>query len=250
MTDNFAPENNETPTIENFKEVLVGPGKKYETEEDALKGLYHSQQHIQKLETEAAERKAKMEESKVLEDVLAAIDARNKEQPAITPPVQGLTPQGTIPVPQEPEPEVNMEEAVLKVIEQQREQESYERNYNSALETLDNRFGSRRAVNEAVEKRAKELGVGINFFKETARKTPKAFLELMGTSSKQTSAGVTPTPLNTTAVVQKNLSEIAQPGTYRYYQKLRKEDPRQYKAQYQTMMKMLDADPDAFYERT
>lgn len=257
-TENFAPES--TPSSltppSDYKEALVGPGKKYENEQEAIKALYHSQNHISKLEAEAAERERKLSEAKALEDVLSAIDGRNLEQPAI-PASQGqpgLTPQQPHKAVEEPAPkEVNMEEAVRNILNQQREQEAAENNLQKAVEALDSRYGSRRATNEAVDQKARDLGISVSFLQDAARKSPKAFLQLMGSSSPastQSFAGVTPTSINSSAFVEKNLSSQPQPGTARYYKALKKSDPAAYKRNYASMMKALEADPARFYERT
>ena len=139
---------------------------------------------------------------------------------------------------------------VRKYVSEDHQERTREQNMNQAVTALDAKFGSRAATNQAVEAKAAELGVSVNFLKDMAQRTPKGLLELMDASSKpRSTAGRIPQDTNSASVTLSTQAGKPQPGTYRWYQDLRKTDPRQYKRVYKQQMKDMVDNPDKFYER-
>jgi len=251
-------------TPEEIRSQLIGADKKYKSEEEALKGLFHSQNHIQTLEREAAAREVALSqakaESKSVNDILAAIDAKKLEQPVVpsapinndglNPPVQETTAS------EAPMSKETLQELVQQYVDEDRTLRTKESNFNKAVTALDGKYGSRKATNEAVQAKATELGVDVGMLKSMAEQSPSGFLKLMSDGSqnqaKEKSVGATPSSINTEAFSKHAPASAGapKPGTHRYYRALKKSDPGLYKRTYQQQMKEMAADPDAFYERT
>lgn len=250
---NFAPAAAPTEPTD-FKAALVGEGMKYQTDEDALKALYHSQAHIAKLEQEAAEREqqvaAKLAEQKTLEDILASIDGRKTEQPPVAP-IQGLTPPVAPTVPVEAPEKQDLEVLIQEALTRHQTEKQIADNFARAVQTLDGKYGSRDATNQAVASKAAELGVNVKFLQDLAERSPDGFLKFMAASTSSPQAGPVPKGLNTASLLKHTPGTgPAQPGTYRWYQDLKKSNPAQYRKVYKQQMADMAADTDKFYERS
>lgn len=249
---NFAPAAAPTePT--SYVEALVGENKKYATTEEALKGLHHAQSHITKLEEEAAQLRnshdATVAEQKTIAEILAAIDAKKTEQPQTA--LETITPAVAQTVPTVNMEEVDLEALVQEVIRKDHSVRQTEQNFNQAVRTLDAKYGSRDKTNQEVAKRATELGVGVEFLKDLAQRSPDGFLTVMASSpSKPADVSPIPTGINTSSLLKHAPGGPPPAGTYRWYQELKKSNPKQYRQLYSQQMQAMSTDPDKFYERT
>ena len=125
-----------------------------------------------------------------------------------------------------------------------------DQNMQKAVTALDAKFGSRTATNQAVSKKAEELGVTVEFLKDMAKTSPDGFLKVMKVGSTEPTGGGIPSDVNSSLIEKHAPNKPATPGTYRYYQELRRTDPAAYRrVEAQAMAEVL-ADPDKFYERT
>lgn len=69
---------------------------------------------------------------------------------------------------------------VLNQLSEKEIREAEQRNFMEALSVLEQKHGSKAMVDTKVEQRAQELGLTIEDMARTARRSPKAFFELMG----------------------------------------------------------------------
>lgn len=167
------PPQSTAPTVPDSLKELVGEGKKYATVEKALEALPHAQAHILRLEQEAAELRKKAEQAQDTGKMYEMVQELLKQRETATPNAAPLDEQAL--------------EALLDRKLTAREQEQVAtRNAEHVREALKGKFGEK--AQEVFESRAKELGVGVGFLTDLAKKSPAAALKLMGVESAPASA--------------------------------------------------------------
>lgn len=196
---------------------LVGEGKKYKTVEDLVAGFYHAQNHIATLEQEHEEYRGKMseyeEKLKGSQSVLDALEQRNA------------------PSQDKPTRLTSDEEAIRSLVEQVVEQKSsakvQEENLQKANAKAFEMYGE--SAKEKVAEAASNLGVSIEFLRNTAKTSPAAFAKLVGEnvqSGTSTAKGASPQPSN---VNPNSLPKHNGEKDGNYYKQLRRENPRLFK---------------------
>jgi hypothetical protein len=163
---------------------------KYESVEQALDALLHSQTHIRTLEGENSELKTTASKITELEQALQRLQgsAPNKEQP--TPKTEGNS--GGL-----------SEEAAREIARREfgaiRQTEAAMDNLKSVNQQLINKYGSEEKAREAVKLKAVELDMSLKEFEELSKVKPKAVLAYFG--------GGSATPIST------NSSTVRVPNT-------------------------------------
>ena len=162
--------------------------QKYNSLEDAINSIPHSQKHISTLEQENKKLKEAMEalqreqeNRKKVEDTMDAVKA--PEQP-------------------QAKPEMSQDELVAlidQVMGQKKQQETAESNQATVANALLEKFGDRQAAEKAYIEKAKELDIPVEMLNEMARKSPKAALAYFGTAAPSVPAKTTGS-MNTAAL--------------------------------------------------
>lgn len=213
MTNIFAtPQDNE---VSNPLEALVGEGRKYKSVEDLAKAQLAAQEHIQRLEAENGEFRTGLQR-----DILQ----REQQLQATTPPAQApdqRQDQRNVP------PQEDLAERIREVTRQDREAERTAANITDVTNRLTEVYGSDDAANKAVTARAAELGVSVKFLQDVAATSPAAFYAQMSLDAKPSPAPAPRGQLNTGALHNQNAGS-AKPGTYKYYEEIRKTNPKLY----------------------
>jgi hypothetical protein len=197
-------------------ESLVGEDKKFKSPEDLAKGKMESDQFIEQLKKEQAELREELSKRLTSEEVLEKIREANQQQ--------GQS-QGDNTSPQLSEERLS--ELVKKSLESTRTEETKLNNVQSVDQQLVNQFGDK--AGEWLVNKAKDLGVSVNFLQDVASTSPQAFFNTVGLN--QTNLGkasVTQGSVNTTVMSQVNTAGQPQHGTKKFYDQLRKENPRKY----------------------
>lgn len=159
---------------------LIGEGKKYSTVEKALEALGHSQAHISKIETENAQLRTVAEKAVDTEKLYETVQELLKAQ-------EGKTPNAA-PV------DASSIESLLDRKLTEREQRNLENaNADTVKQALVTKFGDKETAQKMFDEKAKELGIGVGFLTDLAKKSPKAVLEYFGVKN----AG-SPAPTRTT----------------------------------------------------
>lgn len=162
---------------------LVGEGKKYSDINKALESIPHAQTHIQKLEAELAEVRAKLQASTSVEETLKQFKAQQEQGKPTSQPV-GL-------------------EDIAGLIESklsEREKQSVaSKNQTEVVSKLTEQFGDKGKAEEAFVKKAKELGVSVSHLDDLAKTSPKAIFALFGTGSKPSGKGSYESSVNSQA---------------------------------------------------
>ena len=238
----FDETTNEIP--ENPLETLVGEGKKYSDVNELAKAKIYADRTISDRERELAELREDLNKRLTAEQLLEEI-RQNKQpansQAAVTPPPVTNANEKTTPV--------DLQAEIRKVMEEQNRTSQAQTNLSVVADKLVEVFGSEDTANRIITQKAKELGVSTQFLQSVATQSPKAFFAQIGLTPEQTRVNSTPSTPRSEVAVNVNLNNGPKPGTYAYFETMRKENPKAYfnpKTQIQ-MANLAMEKGDAFY---
>lgn len=168
---------NDDPVAKKLAELKREDGTpKYESVDKALDSLVASQEYIKKLEDEAKEAKARLEnldkqvkDAASYEDVLAKLDS-SKENPTQETPVNGGLDEEVA------------EKLVDEILSKRQVKETQKKNFDAVNQALLEKYGTE--ANKEVKKKAAELGMGVNDMLALAHKSPAAVLGFFGETHK------------------------------------------------------------------
>ena len=200
--------------LENPIDAYVGPDRKYKTAADFVKGFENGQVHIATIEAENREYRESLQRD---------IDAQRAR--LNTPPSQ----EGNQPVRQEDQRanEQDLVERIREVNRQDRAAEKQAANLATATDRLVEVFGDADAAKARVKARAAELGVSVKFLMDSASQSPAAFFATMELDRAPRSAPAPRSDVNS-AALNTQTSGTAKPGTYAYFEEIRKTNKRLY----------------------
>jgi hypothetical protein len=224
-TDTTNQNNTSSNNLSDKVSELVGEGKKYATEAEALNALVHAQTHISTIETENQTLREKLDNAKKVEDVLSKLDAQ--------------VDNATTNTQQEVDP-VDIDALLEEKLTLREKQAVQINNKNSVNSKMVEMFGD-KAQDQMLTK-ANELGMTVEQMQATAENSPNAFLAWFKAPVTQTNQQSIDSEINTTDF-QSN--EEVKVDTYAYFEKMRKENPTQYydpKTQYR--MTQLSGNPE------
>lgn len=228
MTDIFTPvatttqQPNETQQTQDFYSELVGDGKKFKDNEALARSKYEADQHIDRLQKEMKGLREDLNARLTLEALVDKLEQRQ------TQPQQGnldntnaRTPSGTDIDQSNINPQLidSLVDKKLSDFEKSRR-----RSENAALvqKELRDRFGDNYVVH--LENEAQKMGVGKEFLNNLAAEEPRAFLQLFPNQRQQN------VDLNTSprSSVQSAFKPSNNSRTEKYYEQLRKDNPKLY----------------------
>lgn len=222
--------------LENPLADYVGEGRKYSNVADLVKGYENGQVHIARIEQENREYREKLQ---------ADIDAQ-RARLANTPPSQ--EPNQMAPNADQRTSEQDLVERIREVNRQDRVAEKQANNLEVATNKLIDTFGDAEAAKERVKTRAAELGVSVKFLMDSASQSPAAFFATMELEKAPRPTAAPRSDVNT-AALNTQVPGNAKPGTYAYYEELRKTNPKLYnspKVQLQMHTAAMES-PDTFF---
>jgi chromosome segregation ATPase len=225
MSDIFADaSSNSQQTDDNDLSAWIGEGKKYPDAETALKALPHAQRHIAQLEEEASKLRnqvgtleQRVEEPKPAEDKTSEILDQVKRLAAVK----------TQPAETQQFDETALVGLVDKHLDQRTAQAAREANRKAAQNALVEVFGDRQKASDALKAKAEELDMTVAQLTELGETSPKALVSYFtkAEANPNTESKPNPTPVN---VNQELDSQNLIPGTKRYFDHMRKTDPKRY----------------------
>jgi hypothetical protein len=244
--------------------LLVGPGKKYKDIQALAASRLEADKHIARIEDEnrriheeLVKRTADTSGVKNLTDLLTStLKLGPQNQPA--------TPAGSPPSPTAGSTQVDpraIEGLVTKILDERVTERERTANAQTVYAGLTKQYGSDNDAKTAVTKRSAELGMSPAKLMDLARTSPQAFFSIMGinpgpaatthagtdvSTSIQTTGRTTASPAAATGS-----TGTAKPGTFAYYEGLRKAEPKKYwTAEVQkNLYNDLNANPDFFWGR-
>jgi hypothetical protein len=203
------------PTIETPKfEDLVGEGKKYKTTDDAARAIIEKDKFIQRL----------LEEKRTVEeDLKTRINMQEFLDRVQTP----VSPQPVLQPVTNPQPAPASEltaEQIEKLVQQQIANREAETARSRNLLTVQGRLQETLGENYAtqVKQRARDLGLDIQYFNDTAARSPQAFFELMGLNRPREELTTLPRGTSNPPTPSGTVKNFA------YFNKMRKENPVEY----------------------
>jgi hypothetical protein len=201
-----------------LKQALIGEGKKYKTEADAIQSLVFKEMHIKKIEEENRLLRQSATETKTVDQILQALKSTNGSQNTVQDIVrdnQNVDANNNAPV-------ASVEEVsrkVLEALEAKTEAKKQEENISKVKAALLSNFGA--DFPNVLENKATELGLDKATIDMMAKKTPQALLKLLDVKA---NVSTNPSPNNSYRVPEGVNTE----KNAAYYAKLRKSNPNLY----------------------
>lgn len=224
MTTLFQDTN--TPTVDpqkNYREELVGEGKKFKTDEDLARGKYESDAYIKTLTTKLDEAQADILRIRQESDARASLEElvtqmKTPKEPAVNTITPSVLEANTKPYnPQEVKDIVSSTYNDLKIKEQE------DRNLDLLVGKLKERFGDNYSTQ--LKTQATSLGLSDQEVETMARRTPNVLIKALGLDARQGEGFQTP-PRSGTRTDQ--FSPNTPKRTWAYYQNLKKTNPTSY----------------------
>lgn len=232
-----------TPESEAKFEDLVGEGKKFKDPDALAHAKQEADRVIKDREREAAELREALAEAETRARL--ALEAAAQRTPQSERPASEVSPPAAAPV----LTDEDLAARIRAVTENDSVERQKARNAQEVVDKLIEVYGSEEKANQVVNQKAKELNVPVSFLFDSAKQSPASFYAQVGLDVK-----AQPTPSaphsNLSAVALGDTRTGAKPGTYAYYENIRKTEGNQVyfspKIQNQ-LMKDAREKGDAFY---
>ncbi len=201
---------------------LVGEGRKYSDPDQLAKAYGNLEAHARKLEAENAQARAERDRLE------AAGNTPNQPNLGREQPGEGDNPQST---PQSNAPnsgnQVDLRSQIREEVKALNETERAVQNMEAAAAKMIETFGSPQDANSALQQKARELGVSVDWLRDSAGRSPQAFFATMGLTGGNNTAGTSrSTPSSGGGV---NMSGGGEPvRNFEYFDKIRKDDSKLY----------------------
>lgn len=218
------------------------------------KGKYHADERIAQYEKEQADLRAELDKRLTYENLLAKIDASGRT------PSDKVSKTDNSSNAESEEKETRshednskrlspgeIEEMVRNTISKEATRSSMASNISQVKQALTATWGAN--YERTLLQKASELGLTPEYMENLAANSPKALLTLVGASTQASKPTSSLPPMTSVNGSASNQSKNLEPGTFNFYEKLRKEDPRTYFSPrvQNEMMKNAKEKGDAFY---
>ena len=218
MSDIFEGEANSPASTQTTGSVeeLVGEGKKFATVEDLAKGKAEADIFIEQLKKEQAELRSDLDQRLSAQDLLEEIRKEREAQLSASnsPAQENTTPSlGTD----------DIANLVKNTVKQLGVQETAEQNILAVDIKMKELFGDK--AQEVMIQKAKENEVSVDFLKDAAAKSPKAFFNVLGLANQKPA-----TPSMTQGTVDMSGTEPRSNAgnSWQDYEIMRRENPKLY----------------------
>jgi hypothetical protein len=213
-------------TQEDLFEALVGEGKKYKNQQELAKAVLYKDEFIDRLKSEAAQRREAEVKGRTVDDLIAAVRNANKTNVQKTDDDSGESDYDSAPPNKQraPDPE-ELVNKVLQALETKNLQESQKQNLATVQSTLVKLFG--RNYEPELERVAQDAGLTKEEIDGIARKDPERLFKVLRLNPNSNSAGsLFSPPANGQRTEQFN--DTSGVRTANFYDALRKKDPIAY----------------------
>lgn len=235
MSD-LADEKPEEQSTSEFLGQLVGEGKKYSDPENLAKAYHHADSYIKTLESQTEELRTELEKRMALEDFIKkskddnkAIEETVDRDQAPDAPAEVTTPAAEAPKTSSGVDESELLKRLKAELEAEDQQKKAQSNIARVEEALLSHYGDDDSVNQAINDKAAEIGVSVDFLKDVATKSPDGFFKLVGLDAPKKTANPLSNSVNTAGLKPAaEASSQPSPGTKAYFDQIRKEDKRRY----------------------
>ena len=239
--DPVTPNPDTAPTDDITADTLVGDGQKYANADELAKAYVNADARIAQLQADLTKATAKAE---VLEDFQNAQRNPTKETPPVKPDAGNEEDEANKPPKNsDGEPKVDerdLSEIVRSEINKTNEEKRAGDNVNTAAQALKDYFGSPEKAQQAVQQKAAELDVSVDWLMGVAAKSPSALYRTMdvpiGGHSTSTPNVNTGSDVNVQAREQYQGKNVR---GFKYYEELRKANKKNYYSR-ETQSKMFE----------
>jgi hypothetical protein len=243
------------PTYKEYVEQYVGEGKKYANIGELVKAYANADRHIPELTRDLAAIKPERDSLKDLLMANLSNDPNGQDDPNHTPnpPVGDEPKEPVVPAPPKEgeDRKVDLKDQVRAALEEVDSERRAADNAKLTEQVMLERFGDRDAAIKAVKDKAEELGVSPQWIAQMAFTSPKAYFVTMGIDPAHAKPKSSSTPAPQSDVNAQRMAAAnpgVKPGTYEWYNNLRKTDPSRFRsiAIQQQMMKDAQENPNFF----
>lgn len=232
-------ETNQTEDNQSFvKRLVEAKGEQWGDPEMIAKGKLEADTYIEQLRKENEELKALAEKASTLEDIVAKIERKATEPTNVN--AQSDQGGANDSETKNPVSEDDLQSLVEKALTKREQEATATQNFQQVVSQLQDSYGDN--MNEVVQKKAGELGLSVARLQEIAKESPTAFFSIVGEKPKEFK--------NMTQGTIRTESVNTQPSGKRnnkFYQELRKSNPRQFNQLQDQMLKDRMQLGDAFY---
>jgi prefoldin subunit 5 len=203
---------------------LVGEGKKFKTPDDLAKAKLESDRFIEKLQNEQRELREELSKRLSAEEALK----RAREAGSVVAPQE---PPDRSPSPQPRQETTDIGSEVDRILRRREQENTAKSNIDTVTSKMKDLYGNVDKAAEVVQNKSQELGMSVEKLQALASENPKAFFQLLGVQDKPAGSPQTSSwnnVKNTTAMKNAAGSTTTVPGTYKYYEEIRKSDPAAY----------------------
>lgn len=214
------------PRDVNFLEELVGDDKKFKTVDELARGKYESDQFIERLKREQEELREELSKRSTIEEFMTKMNERkantsNQAEPPVDERKREEENSNSKSFTQE-----DLEALLENKLKERETQTKVEKNRKEVLDYMTSVWGSNAAVE--LNRKASELDMSVQELRAYAESSPKAFYRLVGIEGNTQSRSSNPSaPSSTVSTSRMPDNRVGEKG-YAYYEKLRKENPREY----------------------
>lgn len=240
MADTIFDDNFQETEIDLTLNDLVGEGRKYSDPDQLAKAYANVEAHARKLEKENADARAKIDTA----------EAKLKNQKPPEPSGQAPLEDDDTPNPKpnkEPTPgSVDFRSQIKEEIEALNKEDRAKANLDTAAAKLVELYGSQTKASEAIKERADELGVSVEWLKDSAGRSPAAFYASMGIQINSGTDRSTPTPRSDVRLDERNTGK-----SFEFFDRIRVDNPKLYfsAATQREMMNEARKQGSDFYKR-
>lgn len=246
--------------------ALVGPGKKYKDVKELAASRLEADRYIARLQEEARQAREELQRRisdtdgiKNLTDLLTStLKPGSQNQPAPSPAGNQQSPAaGSNQVDTR-----TIEGLVTKILNERTTEAERQQNAKVSYGGLTQVYGTESEAKTALTKRAAEMNMPAAKLVDLARTSPQAFFQIMGINPGQNAAthstasdvasGIQTTGRTTASPnAATGSSGMTKPGTFQYYEAMRKTEPKKYwTSEVQNKLyKDLNANPEFFWGR-
>ena len=221
---------------------LVGDDRKYKTPDELAKAYAHLEGHAKTVERENAEIRARLDAIEATKNNNNNDQGKGREQapPDDNPPTP---PNNQAPPKSE---NVDFRAQIRDEVKALNEAERAAANIDAAARKMVEVYGDTAKANEAIRRRAGELGVSVEWLQDSASRSPSAFFATMGIQGGASSS--TPASGHGANLDRGNTSNSK---GFEYYDKIRKDNPKLYytAAMQREMMNEARRQGSDFYKR-
>lgn len=197
-------------------EQLVGEGKKFQSVQDLARAKLEADRFIERLKQEAAELRQEVSRQMTIEEIMTQI--KNSQTPQA--PQQSLTPE-----PRQPEVQdtPDIESVVEQLLSKKEAEKRQKENERVVADKLTSTFGQDAQLH--LNKKARELGVSLEYLKGLAKESPQVFFRVTGLDAPA------PQPAPVSVAPQSRVQALPQGTGARdkaFYERLKAQDRAKY----------------------